>query len=630
MQGERTVKGKARAGTLARLHGRLRSAAGRFRRDERAAVAIMAAFTIISSTVIMGGAIDIYRYEMVRKKAQNTLDRAVLSASALSQKITDSREIVESYMKSAGLELPANAEFVSCPADGMDTCCALEVNPDACKADWANYARTYRSMSVRALYPVPLTFLRLSGLNEWEVEVLSSAVERERKVEVSLVLDMSGSMGSNVRGESQRRIDKLKPAAEDFIDRMLGTDKAKDLTTISIVPYAGQVSLGREMFDFLAGPGYKRGQDYSSCFHLEKGDFTAGVPNFSRRKHVDAFTFGASHDGREYSWQRRRSRWTPNTRYPKNSKVNGEWIVNSSPFHCPSDAYVYWRGNKDEFKLRWHGKGRDRWLSHDERFDLIPENSADVDIPGFPDGRTVKLWSSDLFYEVGRCDRVDARNRRTCARTGSTDERKVSKAIRDDDLVYVDDAGSITYLSNDPTYLKERIRAIPLHGYTATDVALKYAYMLVDPAFQPYWAEAMQKKVLPRGTRPEKFDARPHAWDDPNTFKFIVVMTDGRIMPQFKNPNDKPSVNYGPGWGQIYNQNEAGKRFSALCENAKSNNVTVFTIGFDLGRASDAPTRKSLEDCATDRSHYFNVDDGNISKAFDAIAAAIQKVRLTS
>ena len=279
-------------GALQRLRGRLRSEAGRFRREEKGAVVIMTAFTILIATVIIGGSIDIYRYEMLRKKAQYTLDRGVLAAASLSQSIDDSEKIVRSYMKVAGLEMPAGAKFRSCPADGKAVCCPLEdaSRQTACNDDWNTYKKSYRSVEVATSYDLPLTFLRLPAgflpkptRTTWTVPVQASAVERENNVEVSLVLDISGSMRFSVNGPHARRIDALRPPAVDFVRQLLGTEEARATTSISLVPYAGQVNMGRPMFEHL---GINRRHEYSSCVHFTDDDYELGMPNLGARTQV--------------------------------------------------------------------------------------------------------------------------------------------------------------------------------------------------------------------------------------------------------------------------------------------------------------------------------------------------------
>ena len=74
-------------GVARRLGERLRTGAARagrrFARSERGNVAVMAALSIVSITVITGGAIDVYRFESQRKRVQAVFDRCVLSVARL-------------------------------------------------------------------------------------------------------------------------------------------------------------------------------------------------------------------------------------------------------------------------------------------------------------------------------------------------------------------------------------------------------------------------------------------------------------------------------------------------------------------------------------------------------------------
>ena len=604
-------------GTLRRLGARLRGTAHSFRKDEEGAVAIMAAAVLVGAVVIIGGAVDVYRYEMLRKRCQNALDRGVLAAAALNQSV-DPKKMVRSYMKSAGCDLPANTKFNVTRKKG------------------------YRAIEAETTFDLPLTFLRLANLEQWDVPVFAKAEEREREVEISVVLDLSGSMASNVSGKSQRRIDALKPAAIGFVRQMLDTQKERDLTSISLVPYSGQVSLGREMFDHLAGPGYQRIQPYSSCFHLEDKDFSDGVPNFSKRKQLAHYSWGTHKD--KHTYDKKHKRWDVKTSDKYNEKVDGVWVANNHPWRCPIDAFAFLNRDPAQYSLTDGTKPLGETIAK-PAFATFTDSKN----PSLENGRKVILWSQTLWDQVAKCEAlkpVDRNNNgsfddgdyqaaTSCAEVkGATvpdvADRTPKQAYTDGDLEYVDDYGSITYLSNDPEYLAHRLERMPVYGSTGTDVALKYAYMLLDPDFQDEWSSFMTKGLASGPKRPAELKKRPKAWNEPNTFKYLVVMTDGRIKNQDK-VKDGHAIKYGKAKDQqVYSESQAKNNFATLCENAKKNGVSVFSIGFDLGGASNTSTRKSMEDCASNRSQYFNVEDGDIGAAFDAIAASIQKLRLTS
>ena len=116
-----------------------------------------------------------------------------------------------------------------------------------------------------------------------------------------------------------------------------------------------------------------------------------------------------------------------------------------------------------------------------------------------------------------------------------------------------------------------------------------------------------------RGTLGGDFLNRPRNYSR-RTIKALVVMTDG-IMNPIPDPAIADTVA------------EATAQFSALCDEAKTNNIIVYSIGFDItaGDAADV----MLRDCASNLSQYFFVEGLDISTAFDGIATSILALRIT-
>ena len=74
-------------------------------------------------------------------------------------------------------------------------------------------------------------------VEELVAQSVSAAEERFTQVEVSLVLDISSSMGNF------NRIDNLRTAGQDFIDTLFeGAEPGQ--VSVSLIPYAGQVNAG--------------------------------------------------------------------------------------------------------------------------------------------------------------------------------------------------------------------------------------------------------------------------------------------------------------------------------------------------------------------------------------------------
>ena len=592
-------------GTLRRAGARLRNGALGFGRDERGTVTIMTGFTLLSMVVVVGGSIDVYRYEMLRKKAQNTLDRGVLAAASLDQTI-DPKTMVHSYMSKAGLPLPPDVDFEITDQKG------------------------YRKIEVSATFDLPLTFMKLVQPDNWVVPVRASAEEREQTIEIAVVLDLSGSMADNVSGKSQRRIDALKPAAASFVQQLLATDKQKELTSISLVPYSSNVGLGREMFDHLAGPDYERLHEYSSCFHLESGDFKDGVPNFTARAQVKHWVSYNHYLNFRYDDHK----WKAYENWKYNKKVNGKWESDAYGWRCPADAFAWLTRDPKKYTLT---NGRDPL--GETLLDPAVAELNDNAHPSLERGREVVLWTQEVWHQIGYCEKVDNEWSRSCAEVGKAVQgqgrRTPQKSLKRGDLRYVDDFGSITYMSNDPDYLTYRIENLPVQGNTATHIGTKYAYMLLDPAFRPKWKSFMDKGLEVGPKRPDNFDERPADFGEVNAKKYMIIMTDGRINQSYRSNSTDP-VAYGPiNESAVHYAGGNKSKFEDLCKHAKQqvkgkDKVEIFTIGFDLSGGGNAATRRSLEDCASDRSHYFDVENGDIGAAFDAIASAIQKLRLTS
>jgi hypothetical protein len=188
------------------------------------------------------------------------------------------------------------------------------------------------------------------------------------------------------------------------------------------------------------------------------------------------------------------------------------------------------------------------------------------------------------------------------------------------------DATAITYLSNDAAALKAQINSIRLHDGTGTYNAMKWALALLDPTSQSTIAA-----LASAGDVDPDFADRPFAWDDPDTLKFIVLMTDGQITQQNR-PDDpgNPALAteevlvYGHPYSQTVPRATGLQYFYGLCDMAKANGVTVFTIAFE----APAAAKVEMKQCASTLGHFYDVDGLEIEAAFQQIANTISKLKL--
>ncbi|SDE40895.1 Flp pilus assembly protein TadG [Limimaricola pyoseonensis] len=186
--------------------------AARLKRDQAGSMVIFSLF-IFALMVAMGGlGIDLMRYEARRAKMQATLDRAALAAADLQQQLAP-ESVVRDYFAKAGL------------SDGLKS---------------VNVIQTLNSRTVQVEAEIELDtyFMHMLGVPTLPVPALGTAIESVTDLEIGLVLDVSGSMGSN------GRIGRLRDAGTDFIDLLFANTPAENLT-FSVVPYSTQVNLGQ-------------------------------------------------------------------------------------------------------------------------------------------------------------------------------------------------------------------------------------------------------------------------------------------------------------------------------------------------------------------------------------------------
>lgn len=216
-----------------------------FLRDERGAVTALLLPLFLLLVFATGLAIDLAYHEAQRADLQNALDRGVLAAASLEQ-TEDAAEIVQGYVDAR--------TFRTHPVTASVTVDAVSNS---------------RSVSAGAAYSFDTSVLKVAGLKTLGVGAGAAALEGTGEIEISLVLDISGSMAREATGgTTARRLDVLREAAKDFVDATL-KDKGQNNTSISLIPYAGQVNAG-PFYDMLATQ--PRVHAYSSCIEFQDQD----------------------------------------------------------------------------------------------------------------------------------------------------------------------------------------------------------------------------------------------------------------------------------------------------------------------------------------------------------------------
>ncbi|MCR9130485.1 MAG: pilus assembly protein [Alphaproteobacteria bacterium] len=178
-------------------------------------VSVAFALALAPLTASVGGAVDYTRTFTIGSEIQNALDTGVLAAASLSQ-TRPAEEVVRAYVEAAIAEHRGVIESL-----------VVTVTP--------NVALNARTVAAEATVTVPTVLLGVAGIERLALSRGSEATEQVRNLEISLVLDVSGSMSGS-------KIEALREAAAEFVQVVMAGE-VSDMTSISIIPYNGGVRL---------------------------------------------------------------------------------------------------------------------------------------------------------------------------------------------------------------------------------------------------------------------------------------------------------------------------------------------------------------------------------------------------
>lgn len=490
-----------------------------FGRDEDGAIAIIFAIVLIPLLALVGAAIDYSRTVIDRSQTQDALDAAVLAAVKQVPYLTDGelRNMVESFV---------NANIPS----------STKVN-----IDLVEISRNPNTIKVWASGSTEMTMMKLVKVNELDFKAKSKAEAGNQSIEVVMVLDNSGSMGSSMG--------TLKAASKDLVNTLEAHKKSFKSLKIGVVPFNHLVraDTGRENAKWL---------DQNAVASLHRKNLPPNSNRFELFKTL---------------------------RNPYNNKPEvwgGCMEARKHPYDVKDTAPT--SGQRDSYFLPYF----------------------------YPDTReyynSTKYWSSKKYLN----DYLPSYVRRgkpdwtTWNRYGEYRGQKFRKGRGPNYYCYIP---RMQPLTDNLTTVRNKLNGMNARGYTNIHMGTIWGLRLLSPQ-EPYTQGA--------------------SYSDVENRKFLIVMTDGA--------NTYSSHYQAYGWssdGRISGsgsiQREMNKRTSESCTEAKNNKVEVFTIAYNNPGWT---TEQMMRQCASNGGdgHYFKAQNrSQLMKAFEEIAKAISKVRLT-
>ncbi|SOC10711.1 Flp pilus assembly protein TadG [Rhodobacter sp. JA431] len=552
----------------------------KFIRDEDGALIILSLQIFILMMVCTGIAIDFVRVEDRRAIIQNTLDRAALAAASLSQDL-EPEAVIDDYLAKAGL-------------DYLDVDTTVEEG---------NF-KEWRRVTIRATDRMPTLFGPLMGINELYTAGNSQATESIGNVEISLVLDISGSMNFNIyhdddsrwNGVYPTRMDQLRPAALNFVEQMFDTVQPASAPagrlSISVVPYNQQVTLGSRVGSVFSLSTEHTQNTCADVFKLPTSQIAISPSTtLQRTMYGDSFDYW----GNNFSLAR---------------------TTSSGIMNCPNESFAT--------VLAY---GNDEQTIKDKISGLTPGGDTAIDVGA--------RWGLALLDPAARP-----------ALASMISQGWASNDLAGRPLDYDDGTKDV-----DDTAMK--VMVLMTDGQNTRSYSTKTAYRTGDSGF-----------VSTRNS--SAFSTNSTDWDNlyyyvPSYYKPYYRMRDGAWLYSWQMPSQKYNITWQTIWGKGYTlqgfidqfggraagaaygmsktaiydtmaeQSEFSTKDSALislCEAAKDEdrNIVIFTVAVD---APDAG-KEVLSECATAETYAYEVDALDLTEAFASIASAINSLRLTN
>jgi Flp pilus assembly protein TadG len=192
----------------------------RFRREEKGVVLILVVLLIVPILIIVAVGIDFGQTLVVKRQLSGAVDAAAL-AIGIDPTLTEQDDLdakalayIKSHYPDSGIGDLTVFTVTRTGDPGQDSL-----------------------VDVTATAEIPTNFMKIAGFETLTVTVSSSVVSRQNKLEVVMVLDNSGSMGSG------GKLTAMKAAATTLVDILYGADAVSEDVKVGLVPFTGGVNV---------------------------------------------------------------------------------------------------------------------------------------------------------------------------------------------------------------------------------------------------------------------------------------------------------------------------------------------------------------------------------------------------
>lgn len=574
---------------------RLSGFLNRFRKEEDGAMVALTLFVLLIMLLIGGIGIDLMRHERNRALLSTIADSASLAAANSSDEAT-AKAIAEDYFDKMG----ASAYLHEIQDEDITiTLNSAEVNLDA-------------SVTLD-------TFLmKLAGVETLTANTASTAEKRIPKLEISLVLDVSGSMQGS-------KIANLKVAAKEFVTTILNSADPGD-ATISLIPFSFSVTPNQSVYESLT---VNETHSYSTCLRFSDSDFNATAINPSTAYDQQIYTANYGNNFGDHAGNVWRGC------YDDEYFQIMPYSISESALYAKIDSLQADGNTSGDMGIKWGAALIDPSFAPVLTAMQAPQVTIDEN-----------TGATTTFYEVDPS---------LSNLPSSYTEPDTLKVI----IMMGDGANTSSYFFPDNSAY--RGPNSDLFNVVATQQVFVYAYDIYNPSRQwnQAWAESycylswlecvyeasgtpVSAYYLRKPSNNTYYDIENDNWLTASEFQDLdnepgFVSKDrldwetawGLMTPEFyKNKTGiwTPYNEYNSSSNAVTGLEKDG-RMDSICTATKANGVIVYTIGFEI--TSGGRAEGELLNCASSVNHYYPTNGAGISEAFASIASNVQNLRLT-
>ncbi|MBN9345805.1 MAG: hypothetical protein J0I48_06290 [Devosia sp.] len=637
----------------------------RFRKDERGVFAIFFALIAIVLIAAAGAVVDFTRVQQARTRAQIAVDSAALALQA---------KVGQAGVTADSLKIEAQGLLTERIGDASVTAVVESATPDV----------NAGKLTIIGYISVPTYFVQLVGIKDIRSSVLSEVTRSSRDLEVSLSIDVTGSMrptGCNWEGKNctTDKIGDLIDASNMLIDLLVSDTQVPTYSKMAIVPWSYSANVGSLANQVRGTPigsvpisdvTWRAGSAFTinaitqanparvqtTADHgMAIGDYVyitgvAGMTNLNNNIY--------------------RVRGVPTLRrvtleYTNGTSVNSSsWTAFNSGSGTPRISKCLLANCLERVTTSSaHGiaSGESVYITGTSGTSGVNNSSPDVWTPSILSSTTYSLPGTGPSYGIrtsggtSQCVKYGCAYFRFTNDSGSARLWQPNNCVTDRTVnTYTDAAPSATplgmhYTSGGANCIANQI--VPLTANKATlHTAIGSTDTNGDGVKEDYRTRTLQAvgstaghiglawgwyMIAPNfGYLWPSAAPAPRAYGSNNLVKAVIFMTDGVFnTPYCSGVTASDATSGAPGNDEQINcaspHGSSKSQAETLCTNIKAgNNVELFVVGFDL--ASDATTLAFLEACATNADHFYRADTGeDLLAAFQSIADNLSDLRIS-